>query len=127
MRLLVDTHVFLWLLYAPERLGPQTVDAVSHADSVALSIASLWELALKHGKGKLPHDPAELSEGADALNLDELALSRAHLRALQNVVLPHGDPFDALLVAQATAEGRTLMTADRLLLGSEYATVDARR
>ncbi len=63
----------------------------------------------------------------DALNLDELSISRLHVRASADVVLPHGDPFDALLVAQAETDALSLLTADRLLLDSRYATVDARR
>lgn len=60
------------------------------------------------------------------LGLDEVPISRRHLIALPDVALPHGDPFDALPVAQAEADGLALVTADRLLLDSPYATLDAR-
>ncbi|MGB4777567.1 type II toxin-antitoxin system VapC family toxin [Microbacterium sp.] len=127
MRLLIDSHVFLWMLFAPERLGARAVDAIDRADAVSLSVASLWELALKHAKGELPHAPGELAEGVDELSLNELPIRRRHLSMLNEIELPHGDPFDGMLVAQARVDSLTLVTADRPLLASPYATLDARR
>ncbi|PZU48300.1 MAG: PIN domain nuclease [Microbacterium sp.] len=127
MRLLVDSHVLLWLLYEPERIGPDAIRAIEQSESVAVSVASLWELTLKHRAGKLLPAPTELAEGIDALALDELPLLRRHVVAMRDVVLPHGDPFDAVLIAQAQSEARTFVTADRMLIASRYEAIDVRR
>lgn len=123
MRLLVDSHVFVWLLYEPDKITDQWRTHIGTAEAVSVSIASLWELTLKHSKGKLRYGPAELTAGVDALNLELLPLKPEHLQVLPAVKLPHADPFDSLLVAQCQAEGCTLMTADSLLLQSAYVTV----
>jgi PIN domain nuclease of toxin-antitoxin system len=127
MRLLLDSNAFLWLLYTPEVLGGSARTVIAAADTASVSTATLWEFAIKHAKGKLPHPPADLAAGCDALGLDELPVARRHLVALADVVLPHADPFDTLLVAQAMMDGLTLVTADAKLLASGYRTIDARR
>lgn len=127
MKLLLDSHVFVWLLFAPEPIGPAALTAMESADRVLLSTASLWELTLMSAKGKLPHSPADLVQGVAVLGVEELTIEHRHLRALSDVDLPHGDPFDALLVAQATTDELVLLTADRVLLDSAYATLDVRR
>ncbi|MFT3877461.1 MAG: type II toxin-antitoxin system VapC family toxin [Propioniciclava sp.] len=126
MKLLIDSHVYLWLLFAPESLGREALRALDDADEVLLSTVSLWELTLKSAKGKLPHDATELMAGVAALGVRELPIEHRHLLALPNVALPHRDPFDAMLVAQASVDQSCLLTADGYLLGSEYTTLDAR-
>lgn len=123
MRLLLDSHVLIWLLYEPERVSANAVKAIEDADSVAISVVSLWELALKHVKGKLAYTPDSLIRGAEALALEMLPLRNIHISKLPDVQLPQSDPFDRCLVAQCEAEGMSLMTADRLLLKSVYQTV----
>lgn len=127
MKLLVDSHVFLWMLVDPEQIGTLAQQAISEADRVSVSTASLWELALKFTKGRLAHPPAELAAGVSALHLHELAIEHRHLAMLPTVVLPQGDPFDTLLAAQTLADDLCLVTADRLLLASSVTTLDARR
>ncbi|MBK8462214.1 MAG: type II toxin-antitoxin system VapC family toxin [Nigerium sp.] len=126
MRLLIDSHVYLWLLFTPESVGRSSLRVLNDADQVLLSTVSLWELTLKSAKGKLPHDASELTAGVAALGVTELPIKHRHLRALPEVLLPHRDPFDAMLVAQATADELCLLTADGYLLGSRYTTFDAR-
>lgn len=127
MRLLLDSHVFVWLLYAPGPLGPGARSAIDSAERVVLSTVSLWELTLKNVKGRLPHPPAELIRGVAALGVQELPIEHRHLETLPEITLPQGDPFDALLVAQSRADDLVLLTADRALLGSSYPTMDVRR
>ena len=91
-----------------------------------MSLVSLWELAIKHAKGRLPHSPGAIAMGVGGAGFRELDLGHRHIIKLQDVALPHGDPFDAMLCAQAASEGLTLLTADRVLLDSDYDTVDAR-
>lgn len=125
MRLLLDSHLLIWLLYEPERIPSHVVNEIGSAAAVSLSVASLWELALKHSKGKLAYPPAELAEGRGALNLTELPVLSDHVLALHDVKLPHADPFDRILVAQAQVEQAVLVTADANLLASGYATLPA--
>lgn len=127
MKLLIDSHVFVWLLFAPDPVGPGARSVLDSAERVAVSTASLWELTLKSAMGKLPYPPVDLTRGVGALGVAELPIEHRHLEALPEITLPHGDPFDALLVAQARADDVVVMTADRALLGSPYPTVDIRR
>ena len=126
MRLLLDSHVFLWLLFHPLRVRPHVQQALEAADSVTVSIVSLWELTLKHTKGKLPHGPQELSEGAEALRINVHPVRTDHIVLLPELRLEHKDPFDQLLIAQCQVDQLVLVTADTALLTSDYATLDAR-
>lgn len=117
MRVLLDTHVWLWMLAAPERLAPGSRRLVASADTeLLLSAASAWEIAIKYAIGKLPlpSDPAALvPEWMDRTAVTPLAVLHRH--ALRVATLPphHRDPFDRLLVAQAQLEGLPILTADR--------------
>jgi PIN domain nuclease of toxin-antitoxin system len=127
MKVLIDSHVFVWLLFAPNLVGPEARSAIDSAEREVLSTASLWELTLKSVRGRLPHPPADLTRGVAVLGVEELPFEHRHLETLPEITLPHGDPFDALLIAQSRADDLVLMTADRTLLGSSYPTIDVRR
>ncbi|HVK88408.1 MAG TPA: type II toxin-antitoxin system VapC family toxin [Kofleriaceae bacterium] len=117
MRILLDTHAWLWLMLEPARIGPATralVEAGEH--TFLLSIASVWELAIKHAAGRLtlpepPHAYVQSRTRADGIRV--LAISVAH--ACRSAELPrhHADPFDRLLVAQAELEQLTILTHDQ--------------
>ena len=126
MTLLIDSHVLIWVLYEPAKIGTAAADSIHAARRVAISVVSFWELTLRHLKGKLPYAPQELVRGATVLNLATLELRSEHVPRLADVNLSHGDPFDRMLVAQALAENAVLMTADRNLLESKYETLAAR-
>jgi PIN domain nuclease of toxin-antitoxin system len=121
-RLLIDSHILVWLLYEPEKISPEAQNLLQAADAVYLSSVSLWELALKFNKGKLAYSPKELIAGAEELSLERLSLRDQHILSLVSVKLSHKDPFDALLVAQSEAEGCVFMTADNRILDSSYHT-----
>lgn len=116
MRLLLDTHTLLFWVYEPARLGTRALRALADRDnSIAWSVASSWEVAIKVGLGKLELDgpvseviPSELLRYGFTL----LPIDHAHVLAVSDLPRHHGDPFDRLLVAQARAEGLTLVTAD---------------
>ena len=115
MKLLLDTHVFLWLLTEPERLGEHLRTVENPANGVLLSAASSWEIALKVrlGRLELPDDPTRyVPDRMRAIGAEPLAVEHAH--ALEVAALPplHRDPFDRLLVAQARHLGLTILTAD---------------
>lgn len=122
-KILIDSHVFIWLLYDSKRISPEAQKVLSDADKVYLSHVSLWELTLKFNKQQLAYSPKQLLKGAELLNLDRLPIRDQHLLGLTNIKLSHKDPFDALLLAQSESEGCTFMTADKVILSSSYKTV----
>jgi PIN domain nuclease of toxin-antitoxin system len=119
MKLLLDTHVWLWMQVAPERLSPATAALLSDtSNEVLLSAASAWEIAIKYALGRLalPVPPSDYVASRMARS-GTAGLPVAHRHALHVANLPphHRDPFDRLLVAQAQLEGLTLVTADEQL------------
>ena len=115
MTLLIDSHVLIWMLYEPTKIGTAAADSIHAARRVAISVVSFWELALKHLKGKLPYAPEELVRGANVLNLAILELRSEHVPRLADVNLTHSDPFDRMLVAQAGRLAAVLVSRDRAL------------
>lgn len=123
---LLDTHVLLWLLDDNSRLGRGTRERISRAAAVYVSAASTWELAIKSAIGKISL-PDDFSDAVGAAGLRDLPVTRAHTLASDLTALPHRDPFDALLVAQAKIEKLALVTADGKLLKALPDAIDARR
>jgi PIN domain nuclease of toxin-antitoxin system len=123
--LLLDTHVVLWLLDDNPRLGIRARDRISRDAAVYVSAASTWELAIKATIGKITL-PDDLAEVIDRSALRDLPVTRRHALASDLTALPHKDPFDAVLAAQATVERLTLLTADAKLLKALPDAVDAR-
>ncbi|HEU0192386.1 MAG TPA: type II toxin-antitoxin system VapC family toxin [Mycobacterium sp.] len=121
--LLLDTHVVLWLLDDSPRLGARARDRVQRDGVVYISAASTWELAIKAAIGKISL-PDDLDGAIDRSGLRDLAVTRRHTLASDIAALPQKDPFDALLVAQATVERLTLLTADAMLLEALPAACD---
>lgn len=118
MRLLLDTHVWLWLQYAPERLGRALALAEDPANELLLSAASSWEIAVKWSLGRLtlPEPPATyVPDRVITSGVVPLPVHHAHALAVASLPPHHRDPFDRLLVVQATAEGASLVTADKTL------------
>jgi PIN domain nuclease of toxin-antitoxin system len=123
--LLLDTHVLLWLLDDSPRLGSQARNRITGSAAVYVSAASTWELAIKAAVGKITL-PDDLEEAIDRSAVRALPVTRRHTLASDLMALPHKDPFDAVLVAQATVERLTLLTADAKLLKALPDAVDAR-
>jgi PIN domain nuclease of toxin-antitoxin system len=117
MRVLLDTQVWLWMLAAPERLSAKSrALLVATENELLLSAASAWEIAIKHGLGKLqlPESPAKFIPRM-MVHTSVTPLPIHHRHALHIAELPehHRDPFDRLLVAQARVEGVPIISADR--------------
>ena len=115
MRLLLDTHALLWLLGDDRRLGTRARSVITdRANDVLVSIASLWEVAIKVRLGRLDADPAEVRRSMSATGLDLLEIKPSHLTALTALprVADHRDPFDHLLMAQAVAEQLVFVSED---------------
>lgn len=119
MRLLVDTHCWLWQLLSPVRLNAEAADLLSDPENeVFLSVASMWEIVIKHELGKLalPDPPARyIPERLGSLGYRTLSIEPAHALHVGTLPAHHKDPFDRILVAQAQVEGMTIVTADRIV------------
>ena len=114
MRLLLDSHVVLWSLRSPERLPTEVVAVITDpGNSVDVSVASLWELAIKQSIGKLTVD-GDLREHLSLQSFSELPVLGEHAIAVRELPIHHRDPFDRLLIAQARCEGLTIVTNDRV-------------
>ena len=112
MRYLVDTHALLWARSAPDRLSPRTLALFEDPGSALfVSIASLWECAIKSTIGKLVV-PADFYRSI-AEDYEILGIEVAHIEAYASLPLHHRDPFDRLLVAQAQLADLTVITRDR--------------
>lgn len=118
MRLLLDTHAFLWWVFADSRLSHRARAAIADDEDsdVFVSAASVWEITTKFRIGKLPdagsvaHDVAAVlaAEGFEAL-----PVSVAHAQRAGDLGGRHGDPFDRMLIAQAMIENMTLVSNER--------------
>jgi PIN domain nuclease of toxin-antitoxin system len=119
MKLLLDTHVFLWYITASPSLGAATRDLIRDPESrVYLSPVSLWEAVVKHRLGKLPlPDQPEtyLCQQRARHGIETLALDEASVQHLATLPNHHRDPFDRMLICQALEHDLTLVTVDALI------------
>lgn len=115
MRLLLDTHVLIWLMEDDGRLTAQARELIAGAEDVFVSSASIWEIAIKTQLGKLKIDVERLILRMAESGIDELAMTSSHAVMTGKLPLLHRDPFDRLLVAQAICEPMRLLTADAKL------------
>lgn len=112
MRLLLDTHMLLWWLSDDERLSSAHRDLIADAsNTVFVSAMTVAEITIKSSIGKLDA-PANLLPTLEAGGFDELAFDSQHADRLRTLPWHHRDPFDRMLIAQAIAEGLTLLSAD---------------
>jgi len=126
-RLLLDTHVWLWWQSNDARLGPDTRRILKQASEVRFSTASAWEIAIKISVGKLTL-PKTADIAVELAQSDFIALpvELRHTDEVRRLPVLHRDPFDRMLVAQARAEGLTLVTADDQLSAYGVATINAK-
>lgn len=115
MKFLLDTHVLLWAAGMPEKLSPSTTLLLNSPENeLFFSVASLWEIAIKRGLGRddFQVDARLLRRGLLDNGYSELPITSEHAVSIDSLPPIHKDPFDRMLVAQATVEGITLLTAD---------------
>lgn len=116
MRLLLDTHVWLWMVSDSDRLTTEARTALAdHETDLFLSVAAVWEVAIKHAAGKLryPGSPSvQVPLHIKRSGVSPLAVQVEHALAAEALPMHHRDPFDRMMIAQAQAEDMTLATAD---------------
>ena len=118
MNLLLDTHIALWAVTGSSRLRPDVVQIIANPkNSAFISVASIWEIAIKFARNKgLPDDmPVSGTQARDIFQnagYQFLKIDADHAAAVDSLPLRHGDPFDRIIIAQARAEGLRLITGD---------------
>ncbi|MFN0024640.1 MAG: type II toxin-antitoxin system VapC family toxin [Parvularculaceae bacterium] len=121
MRLLLDTHIALWSVTADPKLPAAARSLIADfSNTVSVSVASLWEIAIKHatkrrGAQAMPLNARLAASYFTGSGFQILTASAAHIFAIEDLELLHADPFDRLILAQASAEGMTLLTSDAVL------------
>ena len=111
MELLLDTHILIWWLTDDKHLSKRARAAVADAARVHVSPVSAWEIEMKKARGRLTA-PNNLEATIRAHGMQPLPITIAHGIAAGQLPLLHRDPFDRMLIAQASIESLTLMTAD---------------
>lgn len=119
MKLLLDTHILIWVAQDSPLLSPKARALIANLDhELYFSAASLWELAIKNSLSRTGSviDTARLRRQLLLNGYTELPITSAHAMAVENLPPIHRDPFDRLLFAQASTESLQLLTADALLV-----------
>lgn len=116
MKLLLDTHVFLWINDAPEKLSDRARQACENPENhLYLSVASAWEIQIKQQLGKLQleaawQDMIKTQQRENGLAISPVEL--VHVEALATLPAVHRDPFDRIIISQAILDGMTIVTVD---------------
>ena len=118
MNILLDTHVFLWSLFAPEKLSRAAVREIKSSNNdVAVSVVTFWEISLQYALGKLKLTgvkPEELPDFTGQMNIDILPITAAEASSFHKLPrLSHKDPFDRIIIWQAIQRKMTLISKDR--------------
>jgi PIN domain nuclease of toxin-antitoxin system len=129
MKLLLDTHVFIWMHGEPERLSERARKLLVDADAeLHLSVVVAWELGIKIARERLTlPEPLEeyVMSRARRARMSLLSIDLVHVLEAVSLPLHHADPFDRMLVAQARAESLTLLTADPWIARYDVETIRA--
>ncbi len=116
MKVLLDTHIWLWWVLEPARLGPQAQATIANpGNQVFISAVSTWEVVIKFALGRLelPGGPSRFFQDSLANDgFDALSVTPQHTLGVSDLPDIHKDPFDRLLVAQAIVEGAALISSD---------------
>jgi len=110
-RLLLDSHALLWFVAGDRRRISSALRARIEASEAAISVAGLWEIAIKSALGKLDAPP-DLPERIQELGFELLPVSAEHAWQVRSLPHHHGDPFDRLMIVQAQLERLPIVSAD---------------
>lgn len=123
MKLLLDTHVFLWWLEDPTKLSEKARGAIEEGgNTVFVSAAVIWEIVIKKQLGKLSV-PDDFIKHMEAQNFLPLVISHEHALAVASLPNIHSDPFDRIQIAQAIVEGLTLVTRDQYIVTYDHVKI----
>jgi PIN domain nuclease of toxin-antitoxin system len=113
LKLLLDSHAFLWWLADDRKLSADARRAIADpANAVLVSAATIWELEIKRALGRLDVGESDLAAEVAANDFGELAVRASHAVTAAHLPAHHSDPFDRMLVAQANIEGLICVTSD---------------
>jgi PIN domain nuclease of toxin-antitoxin system len=116
MKILLDTHIFIWWDSEPEKLSPSTLELLQQSETRRyVSVISLWEMQIKNQIGKLTLSQPieEIYKNQSKNEIIFLPVNPNHVLRLNGLPPPHKDPFDRILIAQALVEGLTLISVDQ--------------
>jgi PIN domain nuclease of toxin-antitoxin system len=116
MKLLLDTHVLLWVMTNDAALPLGARETISKASVVYASAVSIWEVSIKAALGKLKIDQDHFMKALPATGFEPLPVTWEHADTVRRLPDIHRDPFDRMLIAQAVSEPLHLMTADKVLV-----------
>jgi PIN domain nuclease of toxin-antitoxin system len=117
MRLLLDTHIYLWWLQDSSKLSEQGRARIVAATEIYVSSASIWEASIKIALGKLEADVNDLVLEIEKNHFQELPITARHAASVMQLPDIHRDPFDRMLIAQSLCEPLRFLTTDSLLKG----------
>ncbi|MDZ8259773.1 type II toxin-antitoxin system VapC family toxin [Nostoc sp. ChiQUE01b] len=117
MKVLLDTHIFIWWDSEPEKLSPNILSLLQRTDTkLDVSVVSLWEIQIKSQLGKLTLSQSleDIYDSQSKNGISFLSVIPAHVLNLNTLPLHHKDPFDRMLISQALVEGLTLISIDQI-------------
>ncbi|MEH1868446.1 MAG: type II toxin-antitoxin system VapC family toxin [Nostoc sp.] len=117
MKVLLDTHIFIWWDSEPEKLSPNILSLLQRTDTkLYVSVVSLWEIQIKSQLGKitLSQSLEDIYDSQNTNGISFLSVIPAHVLNLNTLPLHHKDPFDRMLISQALVEGLTLISIDQI-------------
>ncbi|MEH2060936.1 MAG: type II toxin-antitoxin system VapC family toxin [Nostoc sp.] len=117
MKVLLDTHIFIWWDSEPEKLSPNILSLLERTDTkLYVSVVSLWEIQIKSQLGKLTLSQSleDIYDSQSKNGISFLSVIPAHVLNLNTLPLHHKDPFDRMLISQALVEGLTLISIDQI-------------
>jgi PIN domain nuclease of toxin-antitoxin system len=125
LKILLDTHCWLWSIIEPERLNQQQQNLMANGENeIYLSVASIWEIGIKVSIGKLslPEAPKQfIPQWLNRLDMTTLPIKAVHALEIASLPLHHRDPFDRILIAQAQVEKLPIITVDPIFQSYDVA------
>lgn len=117
MKLLLDSHILLWAVFEPEKLPAPVAEVIAQTNNIiCVSIASLWEIAIKKSIGRLDIPDEFFKKVQHNSGFELLLMQPTHVSCYLKLPLHHRDPFDRMLIAQAQEERLTFVTCDSVMM-----------
>ena len=125
MKYLLDTHALLWALYDSKKLSDDIKNELNQPCCCVVSIASLWEIAIKNSIGKLELKQSinEIAKTCEKNGIAIIDISPMHCDRMRDLPQIHSDPFDRIIIAQAQLNNYTIITKDRMIPKYEVETI----